>query len=77
MIFNYLLNFVFLVDKLVAGQPKRKFYNKYQMWRIYPTTKEHVNFLEDFRFSTEENEIQWWKGPTLRYLEYNLFYVSR
>lgn len=46
--------------------PKRKFYNKYQMWRIYPTTKEHVNLLEDFRFSSEENEIQWWKGPTLR-----------
>lgn len=48
--------------------PKRKFYNKYQMWRIYPTTIEHVKLLEDFRFSSEENEIQWWKGPTLRYL---------
>lgn len=49
--------------------PKRKFYNKYQMWRIYPTTIEHVKLLEDFRFSSEENEIQWWKGPTLRYLK--------
>lgn len=47
--------------------PKRKYYNKYQMWRIYPTTIEHVSLLEDFRFSSEENDIQWWKGPTLRY----------
>lgn len=49
--------------------PKRKFYNKYQMWRIYPTTIEHVSLLEDFRFTSEDNEIQWWKGPTLRYLK--------
>lgn len=59
-----------------VSTPQRKYYNKYQMWRIYPTTTEHVRLLEDFRFSSEENEIQWWKGPTLRYLKtltYNTF----
>lgn len=41
-------------------------YDGYQMWRILPTTQEHVNILTEYRQNEEDISLIWLKGPSLR-----------
>lgn len=49
-----------------AAASKRISYDRYQMWRILPSSEVQVEFLEDYRSTPEGSKLQWWKGPTLR-----------
>jgi hypothetical protein len=46
--------------------PKRKYYNNYQLWRVFPKTTDDVKYLEDYRISPEGSKLQWLKGPSLQ-----------
>lgn len=46
--------------------PKRIKYEDYQVWRISPSTQAHVDFLRDFKASSDGEKVQWLKGPALR-----------
>lgn len=41
-------------------------YDNYQVWRLMPSTDEHLRFLKEYRLSADGERLQWWKGPTLR-----------
>lgn len=48
----------------VKSKLRRKKYDDYQLWRISPKSKEDINYLEDFKMSTEGLKIHWLKGPS-------------
>lgn len=57
--------------KLSGEQPttvklRRKKYDGYQLWRIYSTTKDDVNSIEDFKMSSEGLKVHWLKGPSTK-----------
>lgn len=56
---------------VVANVPKRVNYHNYQLWRLLPTTETQVQFLMDYRSTVEGAKLQWWKGPTLRFVLIN------
>ncbi|CAO1394631.1 unnamed protein product [Diamesa serratosioi] len=47
-------------------RPKRKSYKNYQLWRLYPKTKEDVEHIEEYRVSPPGLKVQWWQGTTLK-----------
>ena len=46
--------------------PKKKYYNNYQLWRVFPKSEDDVKYLEDYRLSPEGTKLQWLKGPCLK-----------
>lgn len=46
--------------------PKRVNYDNYQIWRITPSTTDHLQFLLDYKASDYSEQILWLKGPSLR-----------
>lgn len=46
------------------GVPRRKSYNNYQLWRLSPKTDAQVDYLREYKYSSDGEKIQWWKGPS-------------
>lgn len=45
---------------------KRAKYDDYQIWRISPSTNAHLEFLREYKGSSDGGKIQWLKGPSMR-----------
>lgn len=48
--------------------PKRAKYDDYQVWRVAPSTQAHVDYLREYKASSDGEKIHWLKGPAMRYL---------
>lgn len=46
--------------------PKRVNYDNYQIWRITPSTAEHLEFLQEYKDNDDRESIVWLKGPSIR-----------
>lgn len=46
--------------------PKRVKYDNYQVWRVTPSTQAHVDFLREYKSSSDGERIRWLKGPAMR-----------
>lgn len=53
---------------LTGAKPKsrlrRKKYDGYQLWRLFPSTKDDAKFIEEFKMSSEGVRVHWLKGPS-------------
>lgn len=46
--------------------PKRVNYDNYQIWRITPSTTEHLQFLQEYKDSDYSESVLWLKGPSMK-----------
>lgn len=51
--------------KLLASGTIKKKYHNYQLWRIFPTKKDEISYLDELRMSSEGNKLHWLERPRL------------
>lgn len=56
--------------------PKRAKYDDYQVWRVIPSTQAHVDFLREYKMSSDGEKIHWLKGPAMRWIQNISFYLK-
>lgn len=45
------------------GVPRKVSYTNYQLWRLTPKTDAQVDYLREYKYSSDGQKVQWWKGP--------------
>lgn len=53
--------------RMKTETPKRVKYDDYQVWRVTPSTQAHVDFLREYKMSSDGERIHWLKGPSMRW----------
>lgn len=48
------------------GVPQKISYANYQLWRLTPKSDAQVDYLREYKLSSDGEKIQWWKGPAMR-----------
>lgn len=52
--------------RMKVETPIRVKYDDYQVWRVMPSTQAHVDFLREYKTSSDGEKIHWLKGPAMR-----------
>lgn len=47
---------------------KKVNYKDYQLWKILPKSKDDINALEDYKNSDDGKGLDWWNGPSSRFV---------
>lgn len=53
------------------GEIKRVNYDDYQIWRVLPSTHQHLEYLREYKESDSSERVLWLKGPSMRLLYSN------
>jgi len=51
---------------IISKRIRKKGYNNYQLWRLFPMAKDDVKYLNEFRISTNGRKIHWLKNINIK-----------
>ncbi|KAL7033049.1 hypothetical protein ACKWTF_007472 [Chironomus riparius] len=51
---------------IISKRIRKKGYNNYQLWRLFPMSKDDVKYLNEFRMSTNGRKIHWLKNINIK-----------
>lgn len=47
---------------------RSKNYSNFQLWRLIPSDQNQLNYLREYKESSDSERIHWLKGPAMRYI---------